>query len=329
VLATAILVVIPAAAQTSSAVAKPAAGKTQKTWTPPRTPDGKPDLQGVWSFAMLTPLERPAEFAGKATMTDKEAAEYAKRIIERNNKDSREGGADADVGRAYNDAWYDAGKRASNQTSLIVDPPDGKLPPLTPEGKKRAAARMAALSRPAWGPEDRYLGERCILGFNSGPPMMPSAYNNNVEIFQTHDTVAILNEMVHNARIVPLDGRPHGTVRQWVGDSRGHWDGNTLVVDTINFTDNGTGLFMTPTDENYHLTERFTLRDANTLVYEFTIDDPTVQTRPWTASVPMTRSNQPMYEYACHEGNYGMMGIMTAARAEDKAAAEAAKKGSK
>jgi hypothetical protein len=157
--------------------------------------------------------------------------------------------------------------------------------------------------------------------------MMPGAYNNNVEIFQTRDTVALLNEMVHNARIVPLDGRPHGTVRQWVGDSRGRWEGDTLVVDTIHFTGNGT--FRQVTDENFHLTERFTLRDANTLVYEFTVDDPTMQTKPWTASVPMVRSNQPMYEYACHEGNYGMMGILTAARAEDKAAAEAAKNGSK
>jgi hypothetical protein len=316
-MASAILVMVPVVAQTPSAAAKPAAAKTQKTFTPPRTADGKPDLQGVWSFAMLTPLERPAEFAGKATLTDKEAADIAKQFTERRNADRRDGGAAADVSRAYNDSWYDYGQRASNQTSLIIDPPDGKLPALTPAGQKIADERRKAGQRPAWGPEDRSLGERCILGFNSGPPMMPSAYNNNVEIFQTRDTVAILNEMVHNARVVPLDGRPHSTVRQWVGDSRGHWEGNTLVVDTINFTNNGTGI-RTPTDENYHLTERFTLRDANTLIYEFTVDDPTTLTKPWTASVPMTRSNQAMYEYACHEGNYGMMGIMTAARAEDK-----------
>jgi len=316
---TSIVTMVPAVAQTSVA-AKPAAAKTEKSWTPPRTADGKPNLEGVWSFATLTPLERPKEFAGKAYLTDKEAAEFAKRTMDRNNKDSRGGGGDADVSRAYNDAWWDFGQRASNQTSLIIDPADGKLPALTPEGQKKAAARQAARNRPAYGPEDRSLGERCILGFNSGPPMMPSAYNNNVEIFQTRDTVAILNEMVHNARMVPLDGRPHGTIRQWVGDSRGHWEGNTLVVDTINFTNDGTGVRV-PTDENYHLTERFTLRDANTLIYEFTVDDPTMQTKPWTASVPMVRSNQAMYEYACHEGNYGMMGILTAARAEDKAAA--------
>ena len=156
--------------------------------------------------------------------------------------------------------------------------------------------------------------------------MLPSAYNNNVQIFQSHNSVVLLNEMVHNARIVPLDGRPHGSVRQWVGDSRGHWEGNTLVVDTVNFTDEGT-TFRIRTDENYHLTERFTLRDANTLVYEFTVEDPTVLTRPFTASVPMTRNNEPIYEYACHEGNYGMVGILAGARAQE--AEEAGKSGSK
>jgi hypothetical protein len=274
----------------------------------------------VWSFATLTPLERPAEFAGKAYLTNKEAAEYAKRSIEQRNKDSREGsGSDADVARAYNDAWWDFGTNATNQTSLVIDPPDGKLPALTAAGEKRKAERDEARNRPARGPEDRSVGERCILGFNSGPPMMPSAYNNNVQIFQTANTVVLLNEMVHNARVVPMDGRPHGSIRQWVGDSRGHWEGNTLVVDTINFTDTGTGFRGIPTDLNYHLIERFTLRDANTLVYEFTVDDPTMQTKPWTASVPMVRSNEAMYEYACHEGNYGMVGILSGARAEEAA----------
>ena len=319
VFAAAILWMAVPAGQAQSVAAKPSAAKAPKAGNLPRTPDGKPDLEGVWSFATLTPLERPAEFAGKTTLTDQELAEYLKRTSQLRDLDRRDGGGDIDVSRAYNAAWWDFGTSASHQTSLIVDPPDGKMPPLTPEGKKRGEARRAAATRPAEGPEDRSLGERCILGFNSGPPMLPSAYNNNVQIFQTRDTVAILNEMVHNARIVPLDGRPHGTARQWVGDSRGRWDGNTLVVDTINFTDNGTA-FIVPTDEKYHLTERFTLRDANTLIYEFTIDDPTVQTKPWTASVPMTRSNQPMYEYACHEGNYGMYGILTGARAEEKAA---------
>ena len=280
-----------------------------------------PDLEGIWSFATLTPLERPAELAGKARLTDQEAADYAKRVTERRNFDRRDGGADADVSRAYNDLFYDFGKNASNQTSLIVDPPDGKLPPLTPAGEKRAAERAAKLARAPQGPEDRTLWERCILGFNSGPPMMPSGYNNNVQILQPPGYVVILTEMVHSARVVPLDGSPHASFRQWLGDSRAHWDGSTLVVDTVNFTANGTGTIglRVATDENLHLTERFTRRDANTLVYEFTIDDATVWTKPWTASVPMTKTDEPIYEYACHEGNYGMVDMLAGARAQEKA----------
>jgi hypothetical protein len=321
-----ILIAAPVFGQLSPPKAKGTA--TPKAGVPARTADGQPDLQGVWSFANLTPLQRPAQFAGKTYLTEQEAADYAKQLQERRNADRRDGGAAADVSRAYNDYWYDYGKSASRQTSLIVDPPDGKLPPLTPEGQKRTQARSAASNRPAWGPEDRSLGERCILGFNSGPPMLPSAYNNNVQIFQTRDAVVLLNEMVHNARIIPLDGRAHGSVRQWAGDSTGHWEDNTLVVDTVNFTDMGTA-FQVPMDKNMHLIERFTRRDANTLIYEFTVDDPTMQTGRWTASVPMTRSDEPIFEYACHEGNYGMLGILRGARAEDKAAEEAAKGGLK
>ena len=313
-----ILIVTPIFGQVKPASGVAMATEKSRAPIPPRTADGHPDIQGVWSFANLTPLERPAEFAGKAVLTDEEAAAYAKRLREGRNMDRRDGGGDADVARAYNDLFWDFGNRASNQTSLIIDPPDGKLPPLTELGKKRGAARRAAQTRPARGPEDRNLGERCILGFNSGPPMLPSAYNNNVQIFQSRDSVLIMNEMVHETRVVWLDGRPHGSVRQWMGDSRGRWEGNTLVVDTINFRDEGTS-FRIPVDENFHLVERFTRRDANTLIYEFTVDDPTVQTRPWTASVPMTRSDEPIYEYACHEGNYGMMDILKGARAEDAA----------
>jgi hypothetical protein len=288
-----------------------------------------PDLQGIWSFATLTPLERPAELAGKTHLTDQEASEYAKRLRDRRNFDRRDGSSEQDVSRAYNDLFYDFGNSASNQTSLIVDPPDGKLPPMTPFGAKRAAERSANLARIPEGPEDRSLWERCILGFNSGPPMMPSGYNNNVQIFQAPGYAVIFNEMVHSARVIPMDRRPHGTVRQWLGDSRGRWDGNTLVVDTIGFTNNGTGTIglRVATDENLHLVERFTRRDANTLIYEFTVDDPTIWTKPWTASVPMTKTEEPIYEYACHEGNYGMQGILAGARADEKAAEEAAKKG--
>ncbi len=315
------LAALPVFAQTTAAAAK-APVKASKAAVG-RTIDGHPDLQGTWSFAVLTPLERPADLAGKATLTDQEAADYAKRTIDRNNKDNRGGGGAADVARAYNDAWWDFGTRASNQTSLIVDPPDGKLPPLTPAGQKRAAAYigMMANNLPA-GPEDRPLWERCILGFNSGPPMLPSAYNNNVQIFQTRDTVALLNEMVHNVRIIPTDGRPHGTERQWVGDSRGHWEGDTLVVETINFTSAGTGTagLRAPLDENLRLIERFRRTGPDTLAYQFTVDDPTVFTKPWTAVVPMTKADGVIYEYACHEGNQGMYGILKGARAEEAAA---------
>ena len=312
---------LPMAAQTQVAAAKTPV-KAAKSAGPLRTPDGHPDLAGIWSFALLTPLERPAELAGKATLTDQEAADYARTTIQRDNKDRRDGGAAADVARAYNDAWWDFGNRASNQTSLVVDPPDGKLPPMTPEGQKRSAAYIAMMmnSTPA-GPEDRPLWERCVLGFNSGPPMLPSAYNNNVQILQTPDTVALLNEMVHNVRIIPLDGRPHGTARQWVGDSRGHWEGDTLVVESINFMHEGTGTagLRAPLDENLRLTERFRRQDSDTLLYQFTIDDPTVWTRPWTAQIPMTKADGYIYEYACHEGNYGMYGILKGARAEEAA----------
>lgn len=280
-----------------------------------------PDLEGVWSFATLTPLERPAELAGKARLTDQEAAEYAKRVSERRNFDRRDGGNEADVSRAYNDLFYDFGKSASNQTSLIVDPPDGKLPAMTALGQKRAADRAAVLASVPRGPEDRPLWERCILGFNSGPPIMPSGYNNNLQILQAPGQVVLFTEMVHSARVIPLDGRPHGTVRQWMGDSRGHWEGNTLVIDTVNFKEGGTGTIglRVTTDEKLHLIERITRRDPKTLVYEFTVDDPTIWTKPWTASVPMTKSDEPIYEYACHEGNYGMEDILAGARAQEKA----------
>jgi hypothetical protein len=198
---------------------------------------------------------------------------------------------------------------------------------MTPEGKKKAEAYAARLQRPADGPEDRYLAERCILGFNAGPPMIPSAYNNNVQIFQNPGYVVLLNEMVHDARIIPLDGRPHlpPHIRQWKGDSRGHWEGNTLVVETTNFRDESN--FRQASGPTYHLVERFTRVDAATLLYEFTVNDPKIWTRPWTAAVPMAKTELPIYEYACHEGNYGMFNLLAGARAEErKAAEEAARK---
>jgi hypothetical protein len=326
----------PVAGQAQS-VAK--AATAAKSWTPPRTPDGQPDLQGVWDYRTITPLERPKELGTKEFFTDEEAANFEKEENRRQNRDlidSEKGGLQYPPGGVipYNELWYDRGNKVagSKRTSLIVDPPDGRLPAWTPEGQKRANLRAAArrndqLGHPladSW--EDRPLQERCIVGLNAGPPMTPDAYNNNFQLLQTPGYVVILNEMVHSARIVPLDGRPHGSIRQWKGDSRGRWEGDTLVVDTTNFKRETN---LDGSSANTHLIERFTRTDANTLLYEFTVDDPTMWTRSWTAVIPMSKSESPIYEYACHEGNYGMTGILAGARAEEKAAEEAAPKASK
>ena len=309
------------------------------TSTSPRTSWGAPDLQGIWDFRTLTPLERPRGLAGKEVLTDAEAAEFEQQVIHGHNADRRDGGARRDVERAYNDFWWDWGTSLTQdkRTSLIVDPPDGRIPPVRPEVQAKDDARRAASQHPvrerlvigsvAHGPEDMGLSERCLLGVNAGPPMLPSAYNNNVQLFQTPNYVVVLNEMIHNVRIVPLDGRPHlgPHIRQWMGDSRGHWEGNTLVVDTRNFTDK-TGSFYSLVDamgsgETLHLVERFTRLDADTLLYEFTVDDPTTFTRPFTAAIPMLKTEGPMFEYACHEGNYGMFNLLAGARAQEKAKA--------
>ena len=292
-----------------------------KTWTPPRTPDGHPDLQGIWSNATITPLERPAEFAGKAVLTEKEAEEFAEQNLQQNNFDRRDGGAAADVNRAYNAFWYDRGTQTvkTQRSSLVIDPPDGRVPPLTPEAQKRQAARAEQRRlHPADGPEDRSLAERCLNWATEGPPMLPSFYNNNYQIVQTPGTVVIFNEMVHDARVVPMDGRPHlpGSVRLWMGDSRGHWDGDTLVIETTNFT--AKTAFRGST-ENMRLVEKFRRTDADTLLYEFTVDDPAAFAKPWTVQVPSVRTTGPIFEYACHEGNYAMTGMLGAARAEEKA----------
>ena len=283
---------------------------------------GRPDLQGIWNFSTITPLERSAEFAGREFLTDAEAAQYEAQTVQRNNRDSREQSADADVASAYNEFWWDRGVHAARvngrtRTSLIVDPPDGRIPALTPDGQQRAAARAEARRQhPADGPEDRSLGERCLL-FNAGPPMLSGPYNNYVQILQTPDYVVILNEMIHDSRVVPLDGRPHLPVgiRRLLGDSRGHWDGNALVIETTNFSDRtnvrGSG-------ERLRLVERFTRPDAKTLLYEFTVDDPASFVAPWTAILPMAKTDDQIYEYACHEGNYAMTGILRGARATEK-----------
>jgi hypothetical protein len=286
-----------------------------------RTADGQPDLQGVWNFSTITPLERSAEFAGREFMSDADAARFEARVAQQSNRDNRSDNADADVASAYNEFWWDRGSHVARvhgkaRTSLLVTPPDGRIPPLTADGQARAAARAEARRlHAADGPEDRSLGERCLV-FNAGPPMLSGPYNNYVQILQTRDHVVILNEMIHDARIVPLDGRPHlpASIRRWAGDSRGRWDGGTLVVETTNFTAKTN---LRGSGDALRLVERFTRADADTLLYEFTVDDPASFAQPWSAVLPMSRTDDRIYEYACHEGNYAMAGILRGARAAE------------
>ena len=317
----------------------------QAPFDPPRLPDGKPDLQGVWDFRTLTPLQRPEDLADKAVLADEEASEIESKAAARDaaanapteNRDETlpVGG---DVG-AYNAFWVDQGARVvdDQRTSLIVDPPGGRVPPLQPGivmqelslaadlgGTLPVRVRAAGIGTDSH--QDRGLSERCLLGFNSGPPIVPVGYNQNVQIFQTSDYVVILHEMVHDSRIVPLDGRDHlpEGIRQWMGDARGRWEGDTLVIESTNFSaktasfnpsiaqaaGNGTTL---------HLTERFRLAAEDTLHYEYTVNDPRTFTRPFTAVLPMKRGEL-LFEYACHEGNYGLYNMLAGARAKEKEA---------
>ena len=327
VLAGVVAVVVAASAAEQASRASPSAKErapAAKRTKIARTADGHPDLQGVWNYATVTPLERPDTLRGKDVFSSDEAEEFARRETERADHDKN---PPADIVGNYNEFWYDGNRKvvATNRTSLIVDPPDGRLPAQTPEANQRdtaiaAARRGVGRHEPTPGGFVEDLGPgglqvRCILGFNSGPPMTPAAYNQNVQIFQTRDYVAIYNEMVHNARIVPMDGRPRGKLPQWVGDSRGRWDGDTLVVETTNFR-RETAFLNGKTTSKLHLTERFTRVDADTLLYEFTVNDPNVWTGPWTARIPMSRSDEPIYEYACHEGNHGLIGILSGARTQ-------------
>ena len=297
-----------------------------------RTPWGDPELSGIWDYRTMTPLERPDELAGKETLTDEGAAIYERDRLQRLDKDRRVAdgiSAAQDVRNAYNQFWWDYGTKLTedHRTSLIVEPRDGKIPALTPGAQKRWE-RRAARMHPADGPEDRNLWERCLMGPSTGPPMNPSVYNNNVRLLQTPDYFVIFTEMIHAARIVPLGDRPGLTenVRQWSGDSRGHWEGDTLVVHTTNFTNEtsfrGSGPEM-------HVEERFTRVDDDTLLYEYTVDDPDSFTKPWSAAVPMAKSEGPMFEYACHEGNYAMVNLLAGARAQDETAEGATKTESK
>ncbi|HEV2201157.1 MAG TPA: hypothetical protein VGR73_15165 [Bryobacteraceae bacterium] len=330
------LAIVTAAGQVTTAAskAKPAAA-AKAAFTPPHTPDGQPDLQGVWTNNSVTPLQRPKELGAKEFYTDAELVAVQKAQRERLALDDQEGepaanhsgveGAPAENVH-YDHAqfgldWLQSKISWNRRTSLIVGP-EGTIPPLTAEARKRLAA-MAAKEKghELDGPENRPLGARCITMARVGPPVLPARYNSNLQIVQGPGYVALETEEIHDARMIPVDGRPHipKNIRQWLGDSVGHWEGNTLVVDTTNFTD----LSPFPGAQNLHVVERFTPVDPETILYQFTVEDPGMWTKPWSGELSMTKMTGQLYEYACHEANYGLENTLRGARVAD---AEAAKK---
>jgi len=315
-------VLLAAAVLMSASLAGQSAPRSAAHWTQARMPWGDPDLQGIWSYASVTPLERPNGQAGKEFLSTEEAERVnvdAATRGDRRDKDPR-----ADVEGAYNSFWWDRGK-STGRTSLIIDPPDGRLPALTPEGERRRTEQAAfRRAHPADSYEDRPLQERCII--YHGVPPLPTGYNNNYQIFQTPGYVTILDENIHDARVIPLNGRPHlpPKVTQWNGDSRGHFEGNTLVVETTNYSPKTAFRFQVA-PESLRSVERFTRTAADQVDYRYTIYDSTTYTKPFTVSLPMTAIEGPIYEYACHEGNYGLEHVLAGARAEDKAASTGSK----
>ena len=291
----------------------PEGADIQPGWTPPRTAWGVPDLQGVWDYRTMTPLQRPREFVGKTFLTDEEAAAYRVRTL----------AEQADYDRApsvHAKWWLDYGTEltADKRTSLIIDPPDGRIPSLTPAARRRSAATAERRrAHAADAAEYRSLTERCLT---FGTPRLPGAYNNNYLILQTPGYVVIHSEMIHDTRVVPLDGRPSlaSPIPQWHGDARGRWDGDTLVVESINYVPKGAFRGATA---RLRLVERFTRVGPDTIHYEITADDPATWTSSWAMMFPMAKTEQPMFEYACHEGNYGLENILGNARAEDRASA--------
>jgi hypothetical protein len=285
-----------------------------KAWTPTHTVDGQPDLEGIWNYGSNVPLERPDNLGAKEFYTQQEAAENLQKGFQGDRAVT--GGAHYDLAQFGLDPSQ--ARYAPNlRTSMIVGP-KGKIPDETPEAQQRDAADAAQQKGHEFdGPENRPLGERCILFPTVGPPMLPFAYNNNLQIFQSAGYVAILQEIVHDVRVIPLDRRPHlpASIRQWRGDSRGHWEGNTLVVDTTNFRSKGA--FFASATESLHVVERFTRIAENTLLYEFTVEDPATWVKPWTAQLPMMKDPNRIFEFACHEGNYGMANTLSGARAQE------------
>lgn len=311
----------PAAGATTAAPAKPAA----RASTPRRTPWGDPDLQGIWNFATSTPLERPAALGEKAVLSEAEAEEFEEKLAFDLTRDRRDGGNEADVRRAYNEHWMDPRRLqllGDKRTSLIVDPPDGRIPPrvpLTPERKQAAQAAAARAARFNAGlplsAQDFTPPVRGIIRTDR-PPYLGTIYNNTAQIFQSPGYVVILQEMIHSSRVIPVDGRPHigPNLRQWLGDTRGRWEGNTLVVETTNFRRDDGAVYGNGNPDTFKIVERFTRIGPDTLNYEFTISDPNTWTRPWTAMVPWTRINEQLYEYTTHEDNYDLVHLLIGAR---------------
>jgi hypothetical protein len=317
--------------QAPNAAAKPAA--KSKSWTVPRTPDGHPDLQGVWTNVTLTPMDRPAQFKDKPTVSDAEATAYEKKELETNNIDRDDApilrainGSNAVAG--YNNLFIDRGSELARvdgvkRTSLIVDPPDGRTPPMLPRASRTQGAGGGGGQSEGYAGmsydsvKNRPLAERCLIGFSStsGPPMLPVLYNNNYQIVQTPDAVMILVEMVHDVRVIRMNAQHESpALAKWLGDSVGHWEGDTLVVETVNV--NPTNRFRGASDK-FKVTERFQRVDAGTILYRATIDDPGAYTKPWTLEYPFVATAGPVYEYACHEGNYAMQDILGGARKQD------------
>jgi hypothetical protein len=312
----------------SAQSAEPAA-KSASHWTMPRTPDGHPDLSGYWSNATFIPLERPKELGTKEFYTEAEAAAVEQQKLQKEHSQ-----AAGDI--HYDNVIWQGEKNdkdtVSRRTSVIFDPPDGRIPPLSAEGQERAAAEAAIAKRraAAESAEVRTLAERCITWGADGPPMLGSTYNANVQILQTPSQVVILTEMMHDVRVIPLDGAPHipASIHQLGGDSRGHWEGDTLVVDSTNFNDetNFRGppatarqdIFSSP---QLHVVERFTRISDDAIQYRFTVDDPGSWTKPWSGELLMNKTKGPIFEYACHEGNYGLVDILEAARLAEKSKA--------
>ncbi len=301
-------------------------------WTSPRTPDGQPDLQGLWTNETITPFERPYHLAAKAFLTAEEASAFEEQVARARAEDDR--AREPGIVGSYNQFWFDSGTKvlSTRQTSLVVDPPDGRVP-VRPEAE---AKRDENLARSTDSYEYMSVWDRCI---SRGVPgsMFPAGYNNAYRILQIPGYVVVLYEMIHDARIIPLDGRPHvpGTIRLWMGDARGRWEGDTLVVETTNFHDRGWIASSSAagrmkgigTSESLHVVERFTRVDADTIHWEATIEDPNVYTRPWRVAMPLSRNpDYHIFEYACHEGNYAVANILRGARAQEQASVEAAKK---